>query len=172
MADYITKIRTADGDKQIDYNALANLPDLTSDWKILNSVTTTEAVNSIEITTDSEGNTFSLDDVRVLVYCPFDQTNGVAKGTIRLGGQWSSFTSSSVNLVNGTYNNYARNIWQKEVLRSELIPYSIITSNCVGSTQFNGYSKESNYPTINVKVALDDTTRTFPVGTIVEVYTK
>lgn len=28
MADYITKIRTTDGDKQIDYNALANKPDL------------------------------------------------------------------------------------------------------------------------------------------------
>ena len=28
MADYITKIRTINGDKQIDYNALANLPDL------------------------------------------------------------------------------------------------------------------------------------------------
>jgi len=27
MSDYITKIRTIDGDKQIDYNALANLPD-------------------------------------------------------------------------------------------------------------------------------------------------
>lgn len=29
MADYIKKIRTASGDKQIDYNALANKPDLT-----------------------------------------------------------------------------------------------------------------------------------------------
>lgn len=28
MADYITRIRTIDGDRQIDYNALANLPDL------------------------------------------------------------------------------------------------------------------------------------------------
>lgn len=28
MSDYITKIRTIDGEKQIDYNALANLPDL------------------------------------------------------------------------------------------------------------------------------------------------
>lgn len=27
MANYIAKIRTTDGDKQIDYNALANLPD-------------------------------------------------------------------------------------------------------------------------------------------------
>ena len=30
MPQYITKIRTEDGDKQIDYNALANLPDLSS----------------------------------------------------------------------------------------------------------------------------------------------
>jgi hypothetical protein len=29
MADYVTKIRTSEGDKQIDYQALANLPDLT-----------------------------------------------------------------------------------------------------------------------------------------------
>lgn len=28
MADYVTKIRTENGDKQIDYNALANLPKL------------------------------------------------------------------------------------------------------------------------------------------------
>ena len=26
MADYVTKVRTSTGDKQIDYNALANLP--------------------------------------------------------------------------------------------------------------------------------------------------
>ena len=30
MADYITAIRTVDGDKQIDYNSLANLPDLSA----------------------------------------------------------------------------------------------------------------------------------------------
>ena len=28
MSDFITKVRTATGDKQIDYNALANKPDL------------------------------------------------------------------------------------------------------------------------------------------------
>ena len=31
MAGYITRIRTTDGDRQIDYNALANLPVLTPD---------------------------------------------------------------------------------------------------------------------------------------------
>ena len=31
MADYITKIRTSSGDKQIDYNALANKPTIPAD---------------------------------------------------------------------------------------------------------------------------------------------
>lgn len=44
MADYITKIRTQDGDKQIDYNSLANLP---SDFKLLYETITTEEVKSI-----------------------------------------------------------------------------------------------------------------------------
>ena len=37
MADYVTKIRTRDGDKKIDYNELANLPDIPSvDESLLN----------------------------------------------------------------------------------------------------------------------------------------
>lgn len=31
MADYVTKIRTSTGDKPIDYNALANLPNVNPD---------------------------------------------------------------------------------------------------------------------------------------------
>lgn len=31
MADYVTKVRTSTGDKQIDYNALANLPTIPED---------------------------------------------------------------------------------------------------------------------------------------------
>ena len=30
MADFVTKIRTADGDLPVDYNSLANLPDLSA----------------------------------------------------------------------------------------------------------------------------------------------
>ena len=30
MAEYVTAIRVADGDKKIDYNALANLPEIPS----------------------------------------------------------------------------------------------------------------------------------------------
>ena len=37
MVDYVTKIRTRDGDKKIDYNGLANLPDIPSvDESLLN----------------------------------------------------------------------------------------------------------------------------------------
>lgn len=47
MAAYITKIRTAEGDKQIDYNALANLPDLSN----------LEVNGSIPITSTPDENT-------------------------------------------------------------------------------------------------------------------
>lgn len=36
MAEYITKIKTADGKKPIDYNSLANLPDIDSIITTLN----------------------------------------------------------------------------------------------------------------------------------------
>lgn len=41
MADtelYVTKVRTKDGDKQIDYNALANLPEFDEDWKAAHGI--------------------------------------------------------------------------------------------------------------------------------------
>ena len=46
MADYITKIRTTDGDKQIDYRALANLPELVDpDHKHVASDITSGTIN-------------------------------------------------------------------------------------------------------------------------------
>lgn len=42
MADYITTIRTIDGDRQIDYNALANLPDLSEKSNIDHKHTASE----------------------------------------------------------------------------------------------------------------------------------
>ena len=41
-AKYVTKIRTADGDKQIDYNALANLPALFTKLYVAQSTPPTE----------------------------------------------------------------------------------------------------------------------------------
>ena len=51
MADYITKIRTEDGDKQIDYSALANLPQpddtLTKSGKFADAKATGDAIKKI-----------------------------------------------------------------------------------------------------------------------------
>lgn len=38
MADYVTRIRTATGDKQIDYNALANLPHIADAYSKLETL--------------------------------------------------------------------------------------------------------------------------------------
>jgi hypothetical protein len=35
---YVTKVRTKDGDKKIDYNALANLPKFDEDWKTAHGI--------------------------------------------------------------------------------------------------------------------------------------
>ena len=40
MADYVTRVRTSSGDLQIDYNALANLPDVATK-KYVNELNTT-----------------------------------------------------------------------------------------------------------------------------------
>ena len=47
MSDFITKIRTAKGDKQIDYNALANLPDVVERIEFEETV---NALNPVPIT--------------------------------------------------------------------------------------------------------------------------
>lgn len=54
-AEYINKIRTLDGDMQIDYNALANLPDLTqkADKTIINDSIETE-VTITELSDNTE----------------------------------------------------------------------------------------------------------------------
>ena len=55
-AKYVTKIRTADGDKQIDYNALANKPDVPS---------SAEDVGAIPVVSGTKGQVigFTSDDV-------------------------------------------------------------------------------------------------------------
>ena len=55
MADtelYVTKVRTNDGDKQIDYNALANLPKFDGDWKTAHGVADVNDLAKKASTTD------------------------------------------------------------------------------------------------------------------------
>ena len=106
MADYVTKIRTSTGDKQIDYNALANLPNvatLGSDGKVpvdqlpsMDYIPTTEkgAANGVAILDNSgkvpSGQLPSMD------YIPTSQ-KGVANGVATLDSS-GKVTSGQLNL--------------------------------------------------------------------------
>lgn len=65
MSDYIKKIRTTTGDKQIDYTALANLPDLTVDSTLSRSGKAADAkvigdkIKAIETQLDSSNRVFA-----------------------------------------------------------------------------------------------------------------
>lgn len=48
MAEFITKIRTEDGDKQIDYNALAHLPDLSKKQDVATAITQSNILKFLE----------------------------------------------------------------------------------------------------------------------------
>lgn len=80
MADYITRIRTADGDKQIDYRALANLPTSITDYT--NTVISPNA-DYAEVGEWADGNTTNQDRLGyfVTVADVVDNTIKIRKAT-------------------------------------------------------------------------------------------
>lgn len=90
MADYITRILTKDGEKQIDYNALANKPEI--QWRKLGelSIEADSGVYRATLSQDEDGNPLSLTKVRIDIteltpsvsYFNFF-INGVGLGDIR-----------------------------------------------------------------------------------------
>ena len=61
MSDYVTKIRTRDGDKKIDYNGLANLPDIPSvDESLLNQGDAADAKATGDAITELKNETSEL----------------------------------------------------------------------------------------------------------------
>ena len=55
MADYVTKIRTSDGVKQIDYNALANKPTIPSTSGAVSSILSSNLSKNKVLVSDSNG---------------------------------------------------------------------------------------------------------------------
>ena len=81
MANYITKIRTTEGDKSIDYNALANVPK----WKYLGTISySSEKDGNATLSQDSEGNSFECDEIYIRVTA---QSGGVSYRQILVNGR-------------------------------------------------------------------------------------
>lgn len=110
MADYVTKIRTSTGDKQIDYNALANLPNvatLGSDGKVpvdqlpsMDYIPTSEKGAASGVATlDSSGKVPS-GQLPSMDYIPTSQ-KGAASGVASLGsdGKVPSDQLPSMNYI-------------------------------------------------------------------------
>lgn len=144
MADYVTKIRTSTGDKQIDYNALANLPNvatLGSDGKVpvdqlpsMDYIPTSEkgAANGVAILDNSgkvpSGQLPSMD------YIPTSQ-KGAASGVASLGsdGKVPSGQLPSMNYIPTAQKGVASGVASLD--SSGKVPSSQLNlSNSVSST--------------------------------------
>ena len=149
-----------------------------SDWTLVNSVTLSEATSMITIDKDTNGNSFALKDVLVVYYKDRANDEGTnSAGKIKLVGQWGTFTYSFTKLNGGTFNDRNNEVTLKREYFSSK-GNSIITCGAfnVGSgydysASFVG-SEHGVYPAIRIELTNDNNSVTFPVNTLVEVYTK
>ena len=111
MADYITKIHTIDGDKQIDYNALANLPDIDSIMKVDDTLTqdgfaadaktTGDAIDSVRTNINQVSDTIV--DLSNIISANYDESiiglsiDGTTVTCIKGDGSTYSFETQDTN---------------------------------------------------------------------------
>ena len=135
-----------------------------SDWYLVNTVVTTEEVTSINITEDSAGNAFSLDNVCVLLYVPYNALG--AKCSISMRGQWDTFIDTFD--ISSAYSS-DQLMYKRENISKGSKRFYVMTT-------LKGFSVKSGnftaYPAIEILVRITTADKLFPVGTVVEVYTK
>lgn len=107
MADYITKIRTTDGDKQIDYNALANLPTFNGEALRGNQIGSALA-NALK--GSAVGEAIRIDDVSPVehnVSCRLTSDAGIDFSTVKVIRCGKNLYDSSEELsVSKVHNGY------------------------------------------------------------------
>lgn len=136
-------------------------------WELVNSVTTSEEVAIVEISTNSSGETFSLDNMLVTTYVPYGTQ---ITGSVQFISTWQTFTASGITLGTSPFNENCRN-WV-ECRRYYLGGVNFIyTRTNFGGVRFNNNGKNATYPISSVKVITSNSTM-FPVGTVVGVYKK
>ena len=149
-----------------------------SEWTLVNSVTLSEATNTITIDKDTNGNSFALKDVLVVYHKDQANDEGTnSAGKIKLVGQWGTFTYSFAKLNGGTFNDRLNEVTLKREYYSSN-SNSIITCGAFNAGNNYDYSasfigaERGMYPAIRIELTNDNNSVTFPVNTIVEVYTK
>lgn len=139
-------------------------------WTLVKSIITTEEVSSIEISTDSNGNTFLLSDF-VIYIKSLSSTSFPSKGSIRLTykNNFNSYNITYVGLSNIFNSPTHCIIEQYKDYNIQSIP-KLFKKTILGDT--NTYEKSlcliSNIN--NVKIESITSGITFPIGTILEVW--
>ena len=136
-------------------------------WELVNLVTTSEEVAIVEISTNSSGETFSLDNMLVITYVPYG-TN--ITGSVQFISKWNKFEQSGIKLGSSNFNENHRNWveYRTHYLGGVRFLYTRIN---FGGVSFFNVGKDNTYLMSSVKVITSNNTM-FPVGTVVGVYKK
>lgn len=135
-------------------------------WELVNSVTTSEEVAIVEISTNSSGETFSLDNMLVTTYVPYG-TN--ITGSVQFISRWNTFTQPGIRLGTSTFGENIRNWVEYRMYYLGGVRFICMRTNFGGTSFYSG--KNDPYPISSVKVITSNSTM-FPVGTVVGVYKK
>ena len=136
-------------------------------WELVNSVITSEEVATVEISTNSSGETFSLQNLLVAIYVPYGAS---ITGLVSFINQWKTFTVSGIALSTSAFNENRRNLVEFRTEYFSGITF-IYTRKNLGEAVLDFSGNTSQYPISSVKVITSDSAM-LPVETFVGVYRK
>ena len=136
-------------------------------WELVNSVTTSEEVTTVEISTNSNGETFSHENILVAIYVPYGES---ITGQVSFINQWNTFKVSGIELRTSAFNNNRRNLVEFRTEYFSGIVF-IYTRKNLGEAVLNIEEKTKEYPISRVEVITSNSAM-LPIGTFVGVYRK
>lgn len=144
MAQYVTKIRTDEGDKQIDYNALANLPALESIMSEYHDMTVTvtpgENYSSVTASASLIGNMLriKINATRKSAANGNFDNESIGSFSIAHGGKITG--GFAVTFGNGTSGHMANMITNNVKCDTNALTFGVLLSATAGdTTEFNPF---------------------------------